>query len=67
LRKRRKFKDERKEKQRKYVRNFDPARLKNVSYQVRSGKKLSEKQKEWKKRKRKFSKRTNNFSKSRNY
>ena len=40
---RRKVREERKEKQRKYVRNFDLSRLKNVSYQQRAGKKLSEK------------------------
>jgi hypothetical protein len=58
LRKRKKIRDERKEKQIKHVRNFDSTRLKNVSYQVRAGRKLSEGQKKW--RRRKFSKKTNN-------
>jgi len=56
LRKRKKVKDERKLKQIKHVRNFDSTRLKNVSYQVRAGRKLSEGQKKWRRRKRKFSK-----------
>ena len=48
-----KVRDERKEKQRKHVRNFVPGRLKNVSHQQRTDKKLSEGQKEWRKRKNK--------------
>jgi len=40
-----KRKDKLKEKQLAHVRNFDPTRLKNKSWQIRSGKKQSKKRK----------------------
>jgi hypothetical protein len=62
----RRVREERKEKQRKYVRNFSQV---NYSWQVRSGKKMSEGQKEWRRKRRKGKKdgkfgrkKTNNFS-----
>jgi len=44
------------QKQLKYVRNFDPTRLKNKSWQIRSGKKSNKKQKKHFKRRRKSKK-----------
>jgi len=42
--KRKKTKTEQEKKQLEHVRNFDPTRLKNKSWQKRSGKKLTKKQ-----------------------
>lgn len=64
LRRKRPQKTELEQKQLKHVRNFAPT---HYSWQKRTGKKLTEKQKEYyrKKRKnRKLSKKTNNFSKN---
>ena len=46
-------KTEREKKQLVHVRNFDPTRLKNRSWQIRSGKKLTKKQKKHYKKKQK--------------
>ena len=48
-----KRKDELREKQLSYVRNFDPTRLNNRSWQQRAGKKLTKKQRKYYKKKRK--------------
>ena len=45
--KQKKTKTEQEKKQLDHVRNFDPARLKNKSWQIRSGKKLTKKQREY--------------------
>ena len=51
--KRKKTKTEREKKQLEHVRNFDPTRLKNKSWQIRSGEKLTKKQRKRYKNKKK--------------
>ena len=48
-----KRKDKLKEKQLAHVRNFDPTRLKNKSWQIRSGKKTTKKRKKYYRKKQK--------------